>query len=99
MREIGVLDSEIGIKNVFSEIYELSKKCKFLDCTHINEPGCAVLMATQSGALDKHKYDNYIKLLKENEYHSMTKLEKREKYRKFDKFIKTAKKQIKKYKF
>ncbi|MBU1087525.1 MAG: ribosome small subunit-dependent GTPase A [Candidatus Omnitrophica bacterium] len=96
MREIGVLDSETGIKSVFSEIYELSKKCKFLDCRHINEPGCAVLKAIASGSLDKGKYDNYINLVNENEYNTMNKLEKREKDRKFGQFIKTAKKQIKK---
>jgi len=97
MREIGVLDSETGIKSVFSEIYELSKECKFSDCCHINEPGCAVLKAISSGRLDKAQYDNYIKLVKENEYNTMTKLEKREKDRKFGQFIKTAKKQMKKY--
>ncbi|MCP4650492.1 MAG: ribosome small subunit-dependent GTPase A [PVC group bacterium] len=98
MREIGVLDSETGIKSVFSEIYELSKKCKFSDCCHINEPGCAVLEAISSGCLDKSKYENYVKLIKENEYNTMTKLEKREKDRTFGQFIKTAKKQLKKYK-
>jgi len=98
MREIGVLDSETGIKSVFSEIYELSKECKFSDCSHVNEPGCAVLKAISSGRLDKAQYDNYIKLVKENEYNTMTKLEKREKDRKFGQFIKTAKKQMKKYK-
>ncbi|MFH2137376.1 MAG: ribosome small subunit-dependent GTPase A [Candidatus Omnitrophota bacterium] len=96
MREIGVLDSETGIKSVFSEIYELSKACKFFDCGHVNEPGCAVLKAVSSGRLDKGKYDNYLKLVKENEYNTMSKLEKREKDRKFGQFIKTAKKQIKK---
>ena len=99
MREIGVVDSEAGIKNVFSAIYDLSKKCKYSDCTHINEPGCAVLAAIDFGALDQDKYDNYIKLLKETEYNTMTKLEKRKKDRKFGSFIKTTKKQIKKYKF
>jgi ribosome biogenesis GTPase len=98
MREIGVLDSETGIKSVFSEIYELSKECKFSDCYHISEPGCAVLKAISSGRLDKSKYANYIKLVKENEYNTLTKLEKREKDRKFGQFIKTAKKQMKKYK-
>lgn len=98
MREIGILDSETGIKSVFSEIHELSKDCKFSDCRHSNEPGCAVLKAISSGCLSKAKYNNYIKLVKENEYNTMTKLEKREKDRKFGKFIKTAKKQIKKYK-
>ncbi|MCK9555935.1 ribosome small subunit-dependent GTPase A [bacterium] len=98
MREIGVLDSATGIKSVFSEIYELSKACKFSDCCHVNEPECAVLEAISSGSLDKSKYDNYIKLVKENEYNTMTKLEKREKDRKFGQFIKTAKKQMNKYK-
>lgn len=98
MREIGLLDSETGIKSVFSEIYELSKECKFSDCRHINEPGCAVLKAISSGYLNKDKYDNYIKLVKENEYNTMTKLEKREKDRKFGQFVKTVKKQLKKYK-
>jgi len=98
MREVGVLDSEIGIRNIFSEIYELSQKCKFSDCHHINEPGCAVLNAVSSRCLDKDKYDNYIKLVKENEYNTMSKLEKREKDRNFGQFIKTAKKQMKKYK-
>jgi ribosome biogenesis GTPase len=98
MREIGVLDSATGIKNVFSEIHELSKDCKFSNCCHINEPGCAVLKAVSSGRLDKNKYGNYIKLIKENEYNTMTKLEKREKDRKFGQFIKTAKKQMGKYK-
>ncbi|MCF7908208.1 MAG: ribosome small subunit-dependent GTPase A [Candidatus Omnitrophica bacterium] len=98
MREIGILDSKTGIKSVFSEIYQLSKKCKFSDCCHINEPECAVLKAVSSGSLDKSKYDNYIKLVKENEHNTMTALEKREKDRKFGHFIKTAKKQMKKYK-
>ena len=98
MREIGLLDSDTGIKNVFSEIYDLSRNCRFLDCTHQHEPGCAVLAAVKNQDLDNDKYKNYIKLSKENEYHSMTKLEKREKDRKFGKFIKTTKKQLKKYK-
>ncbi|MFO7981023.1 MAG: ribosome small subunit-dependent GTPase A [Candidatus Aminicenantes bacterium] len=96
MREIGMLDSKTGIKNVFSEIQELSKNCRFSDCTHTHEPGCAVLKAIKSGDLDKSKYENYIKLVKENEFNTMTRLEKRRKDREFGKFIKKAKKQIKK---
>lgn len=98
MREIGILESETGIKNVFSEIYELSKNCRYSDCNHTWEPGCAVLEAVNSGNLDKNKYNNYIKLKKENEYNTMTALEKREKDKEFGKFIKKAKKQVKKYK-
>ena len=98
MREIGILDSETGIKNVFIEIINLSKDCKYSNCNHIEEPGCAVLKAIDSDDLKKDKYDNYIKMIKENEYNTMTKLEKREKDRKFGKFIKTFKKQTYKYK-
>lgn len=99
MRELGILDSETGIENVFNEIYELSNNCRFSDCTHINEPKCAVLSAVDSGNLDKDKYDNYIKLLKENEFNTLNKLEKREKDRSFGKLIKTTKKQMGKKKF
>ncbi len=98
MREIGILDSKTGIKNVFSEIDDLSINCRYSDCNHTWEPGCAVLQAINSGDLDKNKYNNYLKLKKENEYNTMTTLEKREKDKEFGKFIKKAKKQIKKYK-
>jgi ribosome biogenesis GTPase len=97
MREIGLSDSETGIKSVFSEIIELSKYCRYSDCSHTNEPGCAVLEAVDSNELDKAKYDNFIKLRKEDEYNTLTKFERRERDRKFGKFIKTAKKQMKKY--
>ncbi|MBN1384736.1 MAG: ribosome small subunit-dependent GTPase A [Elusimicrobia bacterium] len=98
MREIGLLDSDTGIKNVFSEIRELSENCRFSDCTHNHEPGCAVLKAVKSGELDKGKYRNYIKLVKENEFNTMSNFEKRQKDRKFGKFIKQTKKQLEKYK-
>lgn len=97
MREVGILDSEKGIRNVFSEIAVLSKNCRYSDCNHICERGCAVLSAVESGHLEKAKYDHYLKLRKENEYNTMTQYEKREKDRKFGKFIKTAKKQMKRY--
>jgi len=99
IREIGMLDSKIGIKSVFSEIQELSKNCRFSDCTHTHEPGCAVLKAIKSGDLDKSKYENYIKLVKENEFNTMTRLEKRQRDREFGKFIKNVKEQIKKHRY
>ena len=98
LREVGLLDSSTGIEDVFSEIYDLAKNCRFPDCTHQHEPGCTVLEAVKDGILDNDKYTNYIKLSKEDEYNYMSSLEKREKDRKFGKFIKTAKKDFKKYK-
>ncbi|MDD5589999.1 MAG: ribosome small subunit-dependent GTPase A [Candidatus Portnoybacteria bacterium] len=99
MREVGMMDSSVGIDKLFDEITSFAKKCKFVDCTHIHEPGCEVLSALNSGKLDAGKYSNYINLKKENEYYEMTKIEKREKDRQFGKFIKKAKKQLKRSTF
>ena len=98
MREVGMTDTSVGIDNLFDEITALAKKCRYVDCTHIHEPGCEVLSALKSGKLDEDKYSNYISLKKEAEHYKMTELEKREKDRQFGKFIKTAKKQLKEYK-
>jgi ribosome biogenesis GTPase / thiamine phosphate phosphatase len=87
-REVGIVDSDMGIENVFDEIGMLSKNCKFVDCTHLLEPGCAVLKAVEEGELDINRYDNYIKLKKESDFYKMTDLERRKKDRKFGQFIK-----------
>jgi len=79
MREIGMTDTNAGIDDLFDEIGSLSKKCKFKNCTHINELGCEVLNALKSGNLDDDRYSNYIHLKKETEYYEMTELGKREK--------------------
>ena len=94
MREVGMTDAGAGLNSVFEEILALSKKCKYADCTHTHEPDCAVLTAIQTKELDEKKYANYLKLKKETDYYSMTKLEKRKKDEKFGKFIKKAKKQL-----
>jgi ribosome biogenesis GTPase len=94
-REVGIADASAGIENVFDEIKLLSKGCKYADCTHTHEPGCAVLKAIEDKKVDEDRYQNYIKLRKENEYYRMTNLEKREKDRKFGQFIKKALDQLK----
>jgi ribosome biogenesis GTPase len=98
MKEVGMTDISEGIDSLFDEIIVLAEKCKYVDCTHIHEPGCEVLSALKSGKLDKAKYSNYINLRKEAEYYEMSELEKREKDRQFGKFIKKAKEEIKRYK-
>jgi ribosome biogenesis GTPase len=98
MREVGMTNTNEGVNNVFDEITELATKCKFVDCSHISEPGCNVLSALKSGKLNAEKYSNYINLKKEAEYYEMTEVEKNEKDYQFGKFIKKAKKEIKKYK-
>jgi ribosome biogenesis GTPase / thiamine phosphate phosphatase len=97
MREVGLTDTDTGINNIFDEITILAKGCKFVDCSHISEPGCAVLLALESGELDAEKYSNYINLKKESEYYSMSELERKEKDRQFGKFIRKAKEEIKRF--
>ncbi len=87
MRELGVISVEAGIDNTFNEISELTDFCKFIDCTHTVEKGCAVLNALESGEISKERYDNYIKIYKESLYNEMTYFEKRQKEKKFGKFM------------
>ncbi|MCX6752020.1 MAG: ribosome small subunit-dependent GTPase A [Candidatus Nomurabacteria bacterium] len=95
MRGVGMTDTNMGIDNLFDEITTLARECKFIDCTHIHEPGCGVLSALKSGELNKDKYSNYINLKKEAEFYNMSEMERNEKDYKFGKFIKKAKKQLK----
>lgn len=96
MREVGMADAAAGVNDVFGKITELAKGCKYADCTHIREPGCAVLSAVNSGKLEAEIYDNYIALRKESAYYEMSDVEKREKDRQFGKFIKRMNDQFKK---
>jgi ribosome biogenesis GTPase len=96
MREIGITEAQAGIEGAFSEIVMLGRDCRFADCTHVHEPGCAVREAVTRGELDEDMYENYLKLSREAEYYEMTSLEKRRKDREFGRFIKKAKKDLKK---
>jgi ribosome biogenesis GTPase / thiamine phosphate phosphatase len=99
MRELGMTDSEMGIKTTFQEIYDLSLKCKFPDCKHINETGCAVIEALNNGTIDKDSYDNYQKIKKEQERFQTTIAERRKKDKEFGKMVKNFKKDMKKNKY
>ena len=66
MRTLHVSDLAAGIGNLFSEITELAPQCRFRDCTHTQEPGCAVQAAIKAGTLDPARLDRWRKLLDEN---------------------------------
>ena len=68
MRELGMWDSGDGIDTAFADIEELSRACKYADCTHTSEPGCAVLRAIEDGTLDAVRLASYRKLKTENGY-------------------------------
>ncbi|WP_200301779.1 ribosome small subunit-dependent GTPase A [Streptomyces adelaidensis] len=67
LRGVGLWDAESGVGQVFAEIEELAANCRFHDCAHIAEPGCAVLGAVESGELPERRLDSYRKLLRENQ--------------------------------
>ncbi|MFC1974411.1 ribosome small subunit-dependent GTPase A [Chloroflexota bacterium] len=96
MRELGNIGVKRGIEGSFSDILELSESCRFTDCTHTHEVGCAVLTALQNGSLNEGHYQDYLKLKRESEHYQMSYVEKRKKDRKFSQFIKSAMKQYKK---
>lgn len=95
MRELGLFGTEAGLDQTFSEIISLSEQCRFNNCTHVKEKGCAVLDAVQQGQLSPDRYQNYLKMMKESAYNEMSYLEKRTKDKQFAKHCKTVMKQKK----
>jgi len=95
MREVGVVGADEGLDTDFEDLAALAAACRFTDCSHEHEPGCAVRAAMEKGELDPDRYANYLKLKKESEYHEMSYQDKRKKDKAFGRFIKSAKKRMK----
>ena len=92
MRELGIVGAGDGVNVGFEEFVVLSAKCRYANCSHEHEPGCAVRAAVEKGELHKDRYSNYIKLKKESEHYEMSYPDKRKKDKAFGRFIKSAKK-------
>jgi ribosome biogenesis GTPase len=67
LRGVGLWDAGSGVGQVFAEIEELAGDCRFHDCAHESEPGCAVLAAIDSGELPERRLESYRKLMRENQ--------------------------------
>ncbi len=87
MREVGIADTTSGLESTFDRIITLSQKCKFKDCTHTNEIGCAVLDAVKKGKINKKSYENYLKMEREKAHFELTIVERRKKDKDFGKMI------------
>ncbi|KXL51672.1 putative ribosome biogenesis GTPase RsgA [Anaerotignum neopropionicum] len=100
MRELGVPHGDLG--TTFLDIEELAKHCKFRDCSHTNEPGCAVQNAILSGQMDERRLQNYNKLKREAKYEGLSsrKIEEEKVTEMFSEFggIKNAKRYLKNHK-
>lgn len=79
MREVGVAVASEEIEDNFDDIQNMSLHCRFNDCSHKNEPGCAVVKAIEAGKLHREHYLNYLKLKVESESKEMSYTDKRKK--------------------
>ncbi|WP_432136978.1 MULTISPECIES: ribosome small subunit-dependent GTPase A [unclassified Streptomyces] len=68
LRGVGLWDAGDGVGQVFAEIEELARRCRFHDCGHDAEPGCAVRSAIDAGELPARRLESYRKLLRENQW-------------------------------
>ncbi|WP_256640281.1 ribosome small subunit-dependent GTPase A [Streptomyces murinus] len=68
LRGVGLYDAESGVGQVFAEIEELAERCRFHDCAHESEPGCAVRAAVDGGELPVRRLESYRKLIRENQW-------------------------------
>ena len=99
MREVGITSSDKGLEITFNTILNLSNNCKFNNCTHTNEIGCAVLEAIENGIINIDSYNNYIKMTREKEFFESSSIERKKKDKNFGKMVKNVVKQRKKNKF
>jgi ribosome biogenesis GTPase len=94
MREVGIADAGSGMEITFDLIFQLAKDCKFKDCTHTSEVGCAVLQAVENGKIDPASYENYQKMEREKSHFEATIAEKRKREKEFGKIMKNYKKDM-----
>ncbi len=90
MRELGIADIEVGLASAFADVEATAASCRFNDCAHEGEPGCAVLSAIESGELDERRLDSYRKLKKEEAYNTESVAERHSRIRQFSKGVKQA---------
>ena len=91
MREVGITDGAEGLENTFKTIFELATQCRFSDCTHIHESGCAILEAIEDGEIDEDSYSNYLKMEREKQFFESSSQDKKKKDKNLGKLIKSAK--------
>jgi ribosome biogenesis GTPase len=89
MRELQLADCDQGITATFSDIALLSEQCRFGNCRHDSEPGCAVQNAIRRGELEARRLESYRKLMREQDFNRATLAEKRARDRSFGKMVKT----------
>lgn len=72
MRELQIFDNEQGVNTLFDDINQLAAQCRFSDCQHQQEPGCAIQIGIETGEIDQRRVDNYRKLREEDAKNTAT---------------------------
>ncbi len=88
MRELGMMAFGNGLEDSYQDVAAAAADCRYANCTHTEEKGCAVLAKVTTGELSEERYQSYLKLAKESRYYEMSYLERRKKDRAFGKMIK-----------
>jgi ribosome biogenesis GTPase len=90
MRELQLADAGGGIADVFADVIELAARCRFADCSHDGEPGCAVRAAIAAGTLDADRLERYRKLAREDRRNSEAIHQRRARERRFGRMVKVV---------
>ena len=98
MRELQLSSCEQGVNETFSEIAEFADKCRFSDCAHTSEPGCAIQQAIKGGLLSERRLHSYQKLMREQALNGASLAEKRSKDKAFGKLINSTQNASRQYK-
>jgi ribosome biogenesis GTPase len=93
MREVGIADTTSGLETTFEVITELARHCRFSNCTHQQEKGCAVLQGIEKGTIDNASYFNFKKIEKEKAHFASNSKERKKKEKQLGKMIKNIQKQ------
>ncbi len=100
MREFGIaLEDGLQTDGLFPSIDEFSRKCRYADCSHTNEEGCAVIEAYENQLLDPAVYNSYIKLMKEQKRFEIRAGDRKRLGKQFGKMVREAKDYRNKYKY
>ena len=90
MRELQLAACEQGVAETFEEVAELKHMCRFNDCQHEREPGCAIREAIESGTINQRRVENYLKLMSEQQRNSESIADRHKRSRSFSRHIKSV---------
>ena len=99
MRELGNFNLKSALEQTFTDLAAYTAHCRYRNCTHTHETGCAVIAALQEGKISEQQYQNYLKLRQKSEFYDMLYQHKRQKDQDFSKIKKDYKNNYGKNKF